>query len=157
MLIPRHTNRFGQPVGEANHFHRFTDVEVARARELRAAGTTSRAIAALIGCRHSTAFRWITQRAILPAVSLRVVRAKALAMPRHGRGPANFAWVNTPSSTCGLPPGLHDHHYSSAKCTTEVTHLECAPALTRASPYDLNLFNQAAYGLAGYRFNLIPK
>lgn len=82
---------------------------------------------------------------------------KTSEMPRHGRGPANFAWVNTPSSTCGLPPGLHDHHYSSAKCTTDITDLECAPALTRASPYVRSLFNQAAYGLAGYRFNLIPK
>lgn len=76
MLITRPTNIQGQPVGEANHFHRFTDAEVSRARELRAAGATSRAIAAVIGCHHSTAFRWVTQRTRKPATAVRVVRAK---------------------------------------------------------------------------------
>lgn len=85
MLTTRSTNHLGQPVNEAHHLHLFTDAQVAHARKLRAAGASARAIAAVIGCHHTTALRWVTQRMRKPAVSVRVVRAK-LNTPPSGKG-----------------------------------------------------------------------
>lgn len=76
MLITRPTNHLGLPVNEAHLLHRFTDAQVARAHELRASGATLRAIAGDIGCHHTTALRWVTQRMRRPATAVRVVRVK---------------------------------------------------------------------------------
>jgi hypothetical protein len=88
---------------------------------------------------------------------VRVVRLKPPGLPRYGRGPAIFAWVNTPSPKGGLPRGLHDHYFPSTKCPPDVRLVEYELAFMHASPYEVSLLNRAVNGLAGLPFNLITK
>lgn len=78
-------------------------------------------------------------------------------LPRHSRGPASFTGINTPFPPGEIPRGLHDYYFSSTKCNPDVSHIECQRAFVRASPYEVDLLNQATNSLADLQFSLIPK
>ena len=86
----RHTNARGLPVGESSPTHRFSDEEVARAREMTKAGATYRAVAAAIGCSLSTAWRWSAGpakgRRFSPASSVRVILRPPINTPPCAEG-----------------------------------------------------------------------
>jgi len=151
------TNARGVRMGTSSPTHRYTDAQVEHACEMRAAGTTVKAVADLIGCNPSAAWRWAAGHRRRAPEAVRAVRPKGAELPRHGRGPAHFTWVNTPIPLGGLPRGLHDHCFPSTKCPPDVWHIECQRAFVRASPYEVDLLNQATNSVTGLQFNLIPK
>jgi len=76
-LLIRTTNARGNPTGESNRLCVYTDQTVSQARAMRDSGATYKQIADALGVPRSTAWRWFTGKTRRPAVSIRVVRAKA--------------------------------------------------------------------------------
>lgn len=76
MLIVRHTNARGLPMGESNRLCLHSDEKVRRARALRESGATYQQVADAVGVPLSTAWRWCVSKTRKPPTSVRVVRAK---------------------------------------------------------------------------------
>lgn len=145
------------PVGAGHHNTRWPNGVVAHTKAMAAMGVRSRAISAALGLHPVTVQRWVNGASRTQSVRRFAKRVKATETPRLSRGPRKCARVNTPLRMGGLPWGLHDHYFPYAKCPPDVKHSERELAFLHASPYEVNLLNQANNGLAGLQFNLIPK
>jgi hypothetical protein len=165
------TNARGVRMGTSSPTHRFTDAQVEYARELRAAGATVKAVAEVIGCNPSTAWRWAVGHRRRPPEAVRVILRPPINTPPCAVGgrpsaTAGFrfrAAKTTPTPTLSTAVGtckkgcgcLHLFDKRTQKGGRAYPQLRCRQPSGSCSTHSISFLRMSSVGRLCQRYSLV--